>query len=191
MLTPGNILQARYEIRQLLGQGGFGAVYRAYDMRLKKDVAIKEIFDHSPDAERQFEFEAQLLAGLRHPVLPTVSDHFVEADGQYLVMDYVPGEHLGEYLARQPGGRLSEGAALALMGPILGALEYLHRDIKPDNIRNLVGGRGLPGRFWPREDLRPGVEDNQGCAGCNTWGRCRDLWDRRCPARYRHIGCQR
>jgi serine/threonine protein kinase len=143
MLIPGSILQHRYDIEQLLGHGGFGAVYRAYDRRLAKNVAIKEVFDHSTGAERQFEFEAQLLAALRHPALPTVIDHFVEASGHYLVMEYIAGEHLGQYLARQPHGLLNESEGLAIIAPILDALAYLHsrtppiihRDIKPENIR--------------------------------------------------------
>lgn len=143
MLTTGSVLQDRYEIEQLLGQGGFGAVYRARDNRLMQSVAIKETFDHAPGAEHQFEFEARLLASLRHPALPAVSDHFVEQSAQYLVMEYVPGESLSAYLARQPERRLSEPEALRIIAPLLDALEYMHshappiihRDIKPDNIR--------------------------------------------------------
>jgi serine/threonine protein kinase len=72
------ILQGRYELQQLLGQGGFGAVYRAYDRRLQTTVAIKETFDHASEAAQQFEFEAHLLASLRHPGLPAVTDYFME-----------------------------------------------------------------------------------------------------------------
>ncbi len=149
MLTPGSLLQNRYEIVQLLGQGGFGAVYRANDRRLTRSVAIKAIYDRSLDFARQFEREARTLANLRHVALPIVTDHFVEADGQYLVMEYVPGESLHEYLSHQPNYRLSESAALNIATPIMDALQYLHtrvppiihRDIKPRNIRIADDGR--------------------------------------------------
>jgi hypothetical protein len=142
MLALGQTIQNRYTIQSTLGQGGFGQVYGVYDHRLNRQVALKGTFETSPDAIRQFETEAKLLARLRHPNLPTVSDHFVEANQHYLVMDFIPGEDLGVRLVRE--GRLSEPAALAIMLPVFDALAYLHsqqpqpvihRDIKPGNIR--------------------------------------------------------
>ena len=65
-LSPGQVLQNRYRIARLLEQGGFGAVYRAWDMRLKTNCAIKENLDTTHEAQRQFELEASLLASLRH-----------------------------------------------------------------------------------------------------------------------------
>ena len=65
-LSKGTVLQERYRIVQEVGRGGFGAVYRAWDMNLKVPVALKENADTGPDAQRQFEREAHLLANLRH-----------------------------------------------------------------------------------------------------------------------------
>jgi serine/threonine protein kinase len=143
MVASGNVLQNRYEIEEMLGQGGFGAVYRARDNRLKKQVAIKETLHLKPDMLRLFEREAEVLALLEHPSLPAVTDYFNEDENYYIVMTYVPGEDLVEYLERQPQKRLDESKALEIIVPVLEALDYLHtreppvihRDIKPGNIR--------------------------------------------------------
>jgi serine/threonine protein kinase len=149
-LTVGSVLENRYRIEQLLGQGGMGAVYRAYDTRLQQSVAIKEntmaVPGISPEvvaaSRHQFEREALMLARLRHPNLPRVGDHFVTPDGnQYLVMDYIEGDDLGHIIAR--GGPLPEAQAIAWISQACSALEYLHtqdppiihRDIKPQNIK--------------------------------------------------------
>jgi formylglycine-generating enzyme required for sulfatase activity len=149
-LTVGSILENRYRIELLLGQGGMGAVYRAYDTRLQQAVAIKEntmaVPGISPEvvaaSRHQFEREALMLARLRHPNLPRVGDHFVTPDGnQYLVMDYIEGDDLGHIIARS--GPLPEAQAIAWISQACSALEYLHtqdppiihRDIKPQNIK--------------------------------------------------------
>jgi serine/threonine protein kinase len=75
-LQQGQILHNRYRIAKLIGQGGFGAVYRAWDTSLNITVAVKENLDTSPEAHRQFDHEAKILAGLHHPHLPHVSDYF-------------------------------------------------------------------------------------------------------------------
>lgn len=142
-LSAGQVLNTRYRVVKLLGQGGFGAVYRAWDVNLERPCALKENMDVSPAAERQFKREARLLADLAHPNLPRVIDHFIiHGQGQYLVMDYVEGEDLQELL-RQAGGALEESQVLPWMIQVCDALDYLHhqqppiihRDIKPANIR--------------------------------------------------------
>jgi len=147
-LVTGQVLNNRYRIVKLLGQGGFGAVYRAWDMNMKAACAVKENFDTTPAAQSQFEREATLLFGLRHHNLPRVYDHFLIANqGQYLVMDFIEGENLQDMLdqggpGRAPGSPLAEGQALAWIGQVAEALEYMHRqnppvihrDIKPANI---------------------------------------------------------
>ena len=111
-LNTGTILNNRYRIVKLVGQGGFGAVYRGWDTALDRPVAVKENFDTGPESQRQFEREAKLLAGLRHPNLPVVIDHFVlPGQGQYLVMDFVEGKSLRDLLAER-GGPLDEAEAL-------------------------------------------------------------------------------
>jgi hypothetical protein len=139
-LKAGQVLERRYRIDGLLGQGGMGAVYQATDLRFRTCVAIKENLEVTDDSQRQFGREASLLHTLRHPALPRVTDYFAIPDqGQYLVMDFVEGEDLKAYLVRQGG--LSEAQALAWIEQVLDALEYLHardvihRDVKPANVK--------------------------------------------------------
>ncbi|MBX7222170.1 MAG: protein kinase [Blastocatellia bacterium] len=142
MLTPGTVLQQRYQIEKLLAQGGMGAVYKATDRRLGNVVAVKETLFHEDALRRAFEREARLLAKLFHPALPKVTDHFSEGDGQFLVMEYVPGDDLSELLNRQQGSFPLE-QVLEWADQLLEVLEYLHsqqppvihRDIKPANLK--------------------------------------------------------
>src|SRR5438128_1767867 len=98
MLTPETILQGRYRIVRQLGQGGMGAVYEAVDQRLDTTVALKETLFTEERLRKQFEREARLLARLHHPALPRVSDHFSEGEGQFLVMQFIPGDDLSEMM---------------------------------------------------------------------------------------------
>jgi len=92
-LQPGQILNNRYRIDRLLGQGGFGAVYLAWDHNLDEPVAIKENLEDAPSAEKQFRSEARLLFRLCYPNLPIVHDCFtIPGQGLYLCMDYIQGE---------------------------------------------------------------------------------------------------
>ncbi len=163
-LVPGDMLQGRYKIVQRLGQGGMGAVYRAEDTRLgNRAVAVKENFDASREAQAQFQLEANTLAGLSHPNLPRVIDHFVEPSGkQYLVMDYIDGQDLQQKLAVQ--GPLSELDVLAWIAQVGEALTYLHgcnppiihRDVKPSNIKIASDGRAVLVDFGIAKQFRPG-----------------------------------
>ncbi|MFC1879155.1 SUMF1/EgtB/PvdO family nonheme iron enzyme [Chloroflexota bacterium] len=150
-LSPGQTLNNRYRVVKLLGQGGFGAVYRAWDLNMEAPCAVKENFDTSQEAVRQFKREATILHKLRHPNLPQVSDHFsVPGQGQYLVMDFVEGEDLQEMLQRV-GSPLPEAQVLDWTGQVCDALEYLHsqdppiihRDIKPANIKITPQGKAM------------------------------------------------
>src|SRR4030043_1255542 len=110
-LKPGFVLRSRYRIESVLGQGGMGAVYKSVDVNLGVTVAVKENLFTTEEYARQFRREATILASLRHPNLPRVTDHFVmESEGQYLVMDFIEGEDLRQRLAGQ--GSVPEGAAL-------------------------------------------------------------------------------
>lgn len=149
-LKTGKVLQGRYRIERELGRGGFGAVYRAWDANLKKPCAVKENMDTSPEAKRQFEREATVLANLSHPNLPRVTDHFsIEDQGQYLVMDFVEGEDLDSVLQRQ--GKIPLEQALKWVTQVADALTYLHsrqppvvhRDIKPANVRIGPDGQAM------------------------------------------------
>ncbi len=141
-LERGTLLHKRYRIVEILGQGGMGSVYRAVDENLGVEVALKENLFTTDEYARQFRLEAVILANLRHPNLPRVTDHFVIGDqGQYLVMDYIEGEDLRQRMERL--GTISEDEAVTIGAAICDALTYLHtrrppilhRDIKPGNIK--------------------------------------------------------
>lgn len=149
-LQPGDMLRHRYRIDETLGKGGMGAVYRAHDINLGVDIAVKENLFTSEEYARQFRREATILASLRHPNLPRVTDHFVvQGEGQYLVMDFVEGEDLREILERE--GPVSVAKALPWFVEVADALAYLHsrtpvilhRDIKPGNIKVTPDSRAI------------------------------------------------
>jgi serine/threonine protein kinase len=141
-LERGTLLHKRYRIVEILGQGGMGSVYRAVDENLGVDVAVKENLFTSEEYSRQFRLEAIILAGLRHPNLPRVSDHFAVGDqGQYLVMDFIEGEDLRQRMERM--GTITDDDAVMVGAAMCDALTYLHtrkptilhRDIKPGNVK--------------------------------------------------------
>lgn len=141
VMSPGTVLQNRYRIVRKLGEGGMGAVYEAVDQRLDCLVALKEATVAGDEARRAFHREASLLANLRHRALPNVMDHFSESIGQFLVMEFIPGEDLAGMLKKRQ--RFEVGEVLRWADVILGTLEYLHarnppilhRDIKPANLK--------------------------------------------------------
>ncbi len=151
-LRVGDLLQERYRVARLLGQGGMGAVYRVWDMRLNAPRAVKEMVPQ-PDINLQtlmqlrlqFQQEAAVLANLSHPHLVRVTDFFEEGGNAYLVMDFIEGESLAEHIARE--GQLPEAQVLAWADQLLDALEYchgqgiIHRDIKPQNVIVRSDGR--------------------------------------------------
>ena len=103
MIAPGTVLQNRYTVERQIGEGGMGAVYVATDRRFGSTVALKETFFDEHNLRKAFEREARLLNRLRHAALPRVSDHFEEAEGQFLVMEYIGGADLGELLKARGG----------------------------------------------------------------------------------------
>ncbi len=156
ILEPGIILRERYEIQELVGQGGMGAVYRTSDLRLDGRIcAVKEILpalaggatseDELAQITEQFRTEASVLARLDHPNLPKVSDYFSMGLREYLVMDFVEGKDLLEILQETARSEqfLREQQVLIWAAQMLDALQYLHsrdpvvlhRDIKPGNIK--------------------------------------------------------
>jgi serine/threonine protein kinase len=140
MIESGTLLQKRYQVDKQIGQGGMGAVYMATDVRFGSVVAIKETFFADEQFGKAFEREARLLNNLKHPALPRVSDHFVDENGQFLVMEYIEGEDLSEMLEKRnkafPLNDIKNWA-----DQLLNALIYLHskgvvhRDIKPQNLK--------------------------------------------------------
>jgi len=142
MLPNHTLLHNRYRIEKKIGQGGMGAVYKAYDETLRTMVAVKEAHVSDKVLLAAFHMEAIRLARLRHPALPNVTDHFVDGHRQYLVMEYIEGEDLGEMLAKR-GKPFSVAEVLGWGSQLLAVLEYLHRqqppiihrDIKPPNLK--------------------------------------------------------
>ena len=141
-LEKNTLLHNRYRIIEILGQGGMGSVYRAIDENLGVPVALKENLFTTEEYIRQFRLEAVILANLRHPNLPRVSDHFeLSEQGQYLVMDFIEGEDLRNRMDRL--GMITEEDAIQIGAAICDALAYLHsrrppilhRDIKPGNVK--------------------------------------------------------
>ncbi len=153
-LQSGQVLQHRYRVKDLLEEGGMGAVYRAWDARLEVPVALKEmrpqpgLEEHTLEELRlQFRREAIVLARLNHPHLVRVTDSFEEGGNAYLVMDLVEGESLAERIARE--GPLPEAEVLVWAGQLLDALAYchragvVHRDVKPQNVILQRDGRAV------------------------------------------------
>jgi len=142
------VVQGRYRIVRKLGRGGMGAVYEAVDQRLGITVALKETLSAEPSMRKQFEHEARLLASLQHPALPRVTDHFVEGNRAFLVMQFIAGTDLARIIAQQPGP-FPRDQVIAWADQLLDALIYLHshdrqvihRDIKPHNLKLAATGQ--------------------------------------------------
>src|SRR5215469_13362475 len=139
-LTIGTQL-GPHEITGLLGKGGMGEVYRARDLKLKREVAIKilpEEFSRDADRLSRFQREAEVLASLNHPNIANIY-HLEEQNGsRYLVLELVEGETLAERIARGP---IPLDEAVQVAKQIVDALEaahergIVHRDLKPGNIK--------------------------------------------------------
>jgi outer membrane protein assembly factor BamB/tRNA A-37 threonylcarbamoyl transferase component Bud32 len=149
-LTPGTVLENRYQIENLVGAGGMSTVYRARDLRFSviKPVAVKEMINRAGDdfmrdaAISIFEREANILASLHHPAIPKIHDYFTIGTQSYLVMEFVQGYNL-ETIINQSQGFLSESQMITWTIELCDVLDYLHnhepqpiifRDMKPANI---------------------------------------------------------
>jgi serine/threonine protein kinase len=148
VIAPDTILQNRYRIVRELGHGGMGTVYEAIDQRVSCIVALKETTaGNDGEAKRAFEREASLLANLRHSTLPKVMDYFTEGDGDFLVMEFIPGYDLAELLESRESP-FPQSQVLRWAFELLRVLEYLHkqdppilhRDIKPSNLKLTKNG---------------------------------------------------
>jgi serine/threonine protein kinase len=151
VIPPDTLLEGRYHIQDLLGQGGFARVYLARDrVASGRPCAVKELTDNSPENQRQFEHEASLLRRLSHPHLVRVTDYFQTAAGDmFLVMEYVEGKDLDTVLD-QAAGFLPEARIVNWALQVCDVLEYMHtwidpstgrpspiihRDVKPGNLK--------------------------------------------------------
>ncbi|HEV2579671.1 MAG TPA: tetratricopeptide repeat protein [Ktedonobacteraceae bacterium] len=143
------MLAGHYQLLSRIGQGGMGAVYKAADTKLNnRSVAIKEMnrsglsSTRLKEAEDAFEREAHLLADLVHPNLPRIHEHFTENERSYLVMDFIEGQTLEEYLEKTGGGPVPVDVVVRWATELCDVLNYLHtrqppiifRDLKPANV---------------------------------------------------------
>lgn len=168
-LTPRTILMNRYEIGMAIGFGGFGVIYHAWDIELGTQVAVKEYYPnglvnrvpgqanvvvYSGSRREQFDYgkerflaEARTMAKFsQHANIVNVYDYFEANNTAYIVMEYMDGISLKDYLKKM-GGKVSPAAALEIIRPVMEALKAIHaegvvhRDISPDNIFILKNGQ--------------------------------------------------
>lgn len=169
-LHPGVIVNERYIIGVTLGYGGFGITYKAWDKKLETTVAIKEFFpshlvSRIPGTEKvnlqgqgkaalyasekkKFLLEAQMIAKFSaHPNIVHVSDYFELNETAYMVMEYLDGQDLLQYVKSQPEKKIGTEELMPIVLEICKALErihesgIIHRDIAPDNIKITSDGR--------------------------------------------------
>jgi len=156
-LQSGVTLSERYLIQEVIGIGGMGSVYRARDLHFPnvvKLVAVKEMVNLAPDPQvrktiiRNFEREANILATLTHPSIPSIFDYFSSDDRSYLVLEYINGQDL-EAVVRDAEDFLSPAQVVAWGIELCDVLSFLHnhkpdqiifRDMKPSNV--MIDNRG-------------------------------------------------
>lgn len=136
-------MEERYEIRGKIGQGGLGAVYRGYDTRMNREIAIKRISvanddpDLQEESTRQLIKEAGALASLQHPHIVTVYDVGSDEDGPYVIMELINGKTLDELIERAPlTWNDFRELAIQTQEALIAAqeLDLIHSDIKPSNL---------------------------------------------------------
>jgi WD40 repeat protein/serine/threonine protein kinase len=160
----GSVIRG-YELHQRIGYGGFGAVYRAYQPVVQREVAIKVILPErasQPEFIRRFEAEAQIVARLEHLHIVPLYDYWRDPQGAYLVMRYLRGGSLHEALQQQAVWPLSQ--IVKLLDQITSALAaahrtgVIHRDLKPANILLDEEGNFFLTDFGIAKDLRISLE---------------------------------
>jgi serine/threonine protein kinase len=135
------VLANSYRIVEKVGEGGMGAVYRAVDLMLERDVAIKAIkpeLARDPEMVERFRTEARSLARVSHPAIATIYSFFQDGDDLFLAMEYVRGRSLSRVLEAE--GALPWDRAMRLLASALDGIAeahragIIHRDLKPDNL---------------------------------------------------------
>jgi serine/threonine protein kinase len=192
LLAANHVLKQRYRVLMQIGKGGFGAVYKAADLLFgNRLVAIKEMNQQNltpqevMEATNTFKHEALLLASLTHPNLPRIYEQFADQGRLYLVMDFIEGEALEEYMLKQPGGKLPVDKVLSIGIQVCMVLEYLHtrqppiifRDLKPANIMLTPPGHiylidfGIARHFKPGQSKDTSALGSAGYAAPEQYGK--------------------
>lgn len=165
-----------YELHDLIGAGGFGAVYRAYQPLIKRDVAMKIIlpeYANHPDFIRRFEFEAQLIARLEHIHIVPLYDYWRQPDGAFLIMRLLRGGSLRSVLKEGPVDPPTAVRVAEQISAALGTAHrrgVVHRDIKPDNILFDEDGNAYLADFGIAKDLREVKLEGDNGAGLTDEG---------------------
>src|SRR2546427_5139581 len=143
--VPGQRYIGKYRVKRELGRGGMGAVYLAEQPGLGREVAIKELIQSAdPTSLRRFLQEAQVMARTSHPNLVQVHDIELQGNVNYLVLEFVRGRSLRDWMSQAP---LPPPQVFAVMHGVLQALDYahrhavVHRDVKPENV--LISDEGM------------------------------------------------
>jgi serine/threonine protein kinase len=135
------VLANSYRIVEKVGEGGMGSVYRAVDLMLERDVAIKAIrpeLSRDPEMVERFRSEARTLARVSHPAIATIYSFFQDGGDLFLAMEYVRGRSLSKILEAE--GALPWNRAVKILGSALDGIAeahragIIHRDLKPDNL---------------------------------------------------------
>ena len=162
--TP-EVIAARYQIRDVLGRGGAATVYRAFDPRTERDVAIKVLHPHlsSSLGRERFLREVRIVANMSHPAIVPLFDAG-EAEGQvYYVMPLVAGRSLRDRLQRD--GALPQAEAARILGQVASAMAFahargiVHRDIKPDNVLMSTDDQAMVSDFGIAKALSLAADD--------------------------------
>jgi serine/threonine protein kinase len=152
-LPPGSVLSGRYRIERVLGSGGFGHVYLSVDLRTNQQYAIKEYLVAGSSGKAQLEHEARVLSQLHHPNLPAFQDAFDERGRYYIVLGYIEGSDLTDLIriVRMRNEVVPLARIMTWIISICDAITFMHgqnppfihRDIKPDNIRITPDGTAI------------------------------------------------
>jgi predicted Ser/Thr protein kinase len=143
-LTPEQQVFGRYVLRTMLGRGGMGVVWRAYDGKLERDVALKflpEVVRNDPEAVRELKHETRCCLQLTHANIVRVYDFVEDGTMAAIAMEYVDGRSLAAWKTTHPGGHVTIAELAPLVAQLCAALDYahgtakiIHRDLKPANL---------------------------------------------------------